>query len=232
MIKEQERERERDVRDKNPFQPFSKNRVSKFFFLFVQFFFFFLKLCTQAEADSIAVGSYSSSERVYANAGRGRVPRPPPSLLTDTHRSPRGSMPVSLLLSNLQEWKDRAPEEKEAYKYRRAEKQKREREICFRRNSNGSQEKNFYQMVLQDNINYSHTLGRPRSTPYAIERERERKDMQKFSHIQHHIAQQILTHLSLGRREKDNYRIIKEWRQVGGREGGNSKTTFYDIFFF
>lgn len=32
------------------------------------------------------------------------------------------------------------------------------REICFRRNSNGSQEKNFYQMVLQDNINYSHTL--------------------------------------------------------------------------
>ena len=29
------RERERDVRDKNPFQPFSKNRVSKFFFLFV-----------------------------------------------------------------------------------------------------------------------------------------------------------------------------------------------------
>ena len=30
-----ERERERDVRDKNPFQPFSKNRVSKFFFLFV-----------------------------------------------------------------------------------------------------------------------------------------------------------------------------------------------------
>ena len=43
-------------------------------------------------------------------------------------------MPVSLLLSNLQEWKDRATttapgEEEEAYKYRREEKMEGERGV-------------------------------------------------------------------------------------------------------
>ena len=69
-----------------------------------------------------------------------------------------------------------------------------------------------------------HTHSAGHALPLTQSRERERKDMQKFSHIQHHIAQQILTHLSLGRREKDNYRIIKEWRQVGRLGDGRGET--------
>ena len=89
-------------------------------------------------------------------------------------------MPVSLLLSNLQEWKDRAPEEKEAYKYRR-EKNRREKFVLGEILTAPKRKISIKWSCRTTSIIHTHSAGH--ALPLTQSRERERKDMQKFSHI-------------------------------------------------
>jgi hypothetical protein len=126
--------------DKKNGEIFFLSFQQKIQFCIFSYILLFFKLCA-IEHDA---GSYRTKGRGLCKMERERE-------ASNTHRRPRGGMPVSLLLSNLQEWKDRACQKKKLINTGEKKKknwEREEREICFRRNSNGSQEKNFYQMVL------------------------------------------------------------------------------------
>jgi hypothetical protein len=116
------------MRDKNP------SLLLKKLFFFV--FFYLFSSCVPLSMMQVLIErekGFMQKRRKREGGERERISQECfPLFLSNTHRRPQGGMPVSLLLSNLQEWKDRAgfslsyQRRKEAYKYRR-EKNRREK---------------------------------------------------------------------------------------------------------
>ena len=134
-----------------------------------------------------AGGSYSTIERgLCKKRGRewgwerdGRMDGLPPSLpLPTPQHPPRGGMPVSLLLSNLQEWKDRvcsSSSSKEAYKYRR-EKNRREKFVLGEILTAPKRKISIKWSCRTTSIIHTHSGGQPRTlTLWEGRREWERE---------------------------------------------------------